>query len=88
MKCNQKGNYNKQPSKKCKKVTQSFVPLLSEGGLPSPGGKRPDTELGRKEYEIIFFLAWFQYLDDDLMSWNGVNPFFNRTEFSGDLDGS
>jgi len=48
------GSYNKQSLKQCKK---GLVPFLSEGGLPSPGGKRPDTELGRKEYEIIFFLA-------------------------------
>lgn len=48
------GNYNRQSLKQCKK---GLVPFLSEGGLPSPGGKKPDTELGRKEYEIIFFLA-------------------------------
>lgn len=52
------------------------MPFLSEGGLPSPGGKQPDTELERKEYEIIFFLAWFQYLNCDLMAWMEVNPVF------------
>lgn len=52
------------------------MPFLSEGGLLSPDGKRPDTELGIKEYEIIFFLAWFQYLDDDLIAWMGVNSVF------------
>lgn len=52
------------------------MPFFSEGGLPSPGGKQPDTELERKEYKIIFFLAWFQYLNCDLMAWMEFNPVF------------
>lgn len=59
-----------------KKIGEGLVPFLSEGGLPSPDGKQPDTELERKEYEIIFFLAWFQYLDCDLMAWMEVNSVF------------
>lgn len=39
MKCHQEGNHNKQLPKKCKKIAEGLVPFLSEGGLPSPGGK-------------------------------------------------
>lgn len=35
-----------------------------------------ESQLERKEYEIIFFLAWFQYLDCDLMAWMEVNSVF------------